>query len=136
LIDVPDTCQVVFVGVDDTGPVPATPKVSGASDQFIVPYGYPGVKILHCSVEILFCGCSDDVIMVGHNYYMMDEKVIFFMGFLQCLKNDADDLSLVEPEGPVVGSTDQVVGVDILYDSQWTSHADSYAKSLPTFIMK
>ena len=45
------------------------------------------------------------------------------MGFLQCLEEDTYDLSLVEPEGPVVGSADQVVGVDVLNDSQWTSHA-------------
>ncbi len=62
---------------------------------------------------------------------MVDEKAIFFMGFLQCLKNYSDDLSLIESEGSVVGSTDQVVGVNILNDSQWTSHADGYAKSLP-----
>ena len=62
---------------------------------------------------------------------MVDEKVIFFMGFLQCLEEDTYDLSLVESEGPVVGSADQVVGVDVLNDSQWTSHADRYAKSLP-----
>jgi len=62
---------------------------------------------------------------------VVDEKVIFFMGFLQCLEENADDLSLVESEGPVVGSTDQVVGVDVLNDSQWTSHEDKYAKSLP-----
>ena len=40
---------------------------------------------------------------------MMNEKVIFFMGFLDCLKDDAGDLPLVEPEGSIVGSADQVV---------------------------
>ena len=48
---------------------------------------------------------------------MVNEKAIFFMGFLQCLEEDSCDLFLVEPEGPVIGSTDQVVGVDILNDS-------------------
>jgi hypothetical protein len=63
---------------------------------------------------------------------MMDEKAIFFMGFLQCLEEDASDLFLIEPEGPVVGSTDQVIGVDVLNDSQWTSHAMTDASTLPT----
>jgi len=40
---------------------------------------------------------------------MMNEKVIFFMGFFDCLKDDTGDLPLVEPERPVVGSADQVV---------------------------
>ena len=41
---------------------------------------------------------------------MMNEKVIFFMGFLDCLKDDACDLPLVKPERPVVGPADQVIG--------------------------
>jgi hypothetical protein len=48
---------------------------------------------------------------------VVDEKVIFFMSFLQRLEEDAYDLSLVESEGPVVGSTDQMIGVDVLYDA-------------------
>ena len=44
----------------------------------------------------------------------MDEKVIFFNGFGQCLKEDTCNLSLVEPESPVIGSADQVVGEDVL----------------------
>ena len=63
----------------------------------------------------------------------MDEKVIFFMGFLQCLENDSSDLPLIESEGSVVGSAYQVVGVDVLNDSQWTSHAVIHAKSLPKY---
>ena len=63
---------------------------------------------------------------------MVDEKVIFFMGFLQCLEDDSSDLSLVKPEGSIVGSADQMVGVDVLYDPQWTSHGVINAKSLPT----
>ncbi len=65
---------------------------------------------------------------------MVDEKVIFFMGFLQCLEDNSSDLSLVEPEGSVIGSTYQMVGVDVLYDPQWTSHGVINAKSLPTSI--
>ncbi len=64
---------------------------------------------------------------------MVDEKVIFFMCFLQCLENDSSDLSLAEPECSIIGSTDQVVGVDVLYDSQWTSHEVILAKTLPIF---
>ncbi len=40
----------------------------------------------------------------------MDEKVIFFMGFLECLKDDTCDLPLIETESPVVCSADQMVG--------------------------
>ena len=50
------------------------------------------------------------MVMVGHEDDVMDEKVIFFMGFLERVKEDTRDLTLVEPEGPVVGPTDQVVG--------------------------
>ena len=62
----------------------------------------------------------------------MDEKVIFFMGFLQCLEDDSSDLSLVETEGPIVGPAYQVVGENVLYDPQWTSHGVILAKTLPT----
>ena len=65
----------------------------------------------------------------------MDEKAIFFMGFLQCLKEDSSYLFLVEPEGPVVGPADQMIGVDVLNDSQWTSHAMTDASTLPTLIV-
>jgi len=65
---------------------------------------------------------------------VVDEKVIFFMSFLQCLKEDTSDLSLAEPEGSVVGPAYQVVGVDVLYDPQWTSHGVINAKTLPTSI--
>jgi len=58
----------------------------------------------------------------------MDEKVIFFNSFGQCLKEDTCNLSLVEPEGPVIGSADQVVREDVLYDP---SHALRYARPLP-----
>ncbi len=49
------------------------------------------------------------MVMVCHEYHVMNEKVIFFMGFLECLKYDARDLPLVKPERSVVGPTDQVV---------------------------
>ena len=65
---------------------------------------------------------------------MVDEKVIFFMGFLQCLEDDASDLSLVEPERSVVSPAYQMVGVDVLYDPKWTSHEMINAKTLPTSI--
>ena len=47
-------------------------------------------------MEVFFGGGGDDMIMVGHEDDMMNEKVIFFMGFLDCLKDDAGDLPLVE----------------------------------------
>ena len=65
---------------------------------------------------------------------MVDEKVIFFMGFLECMEDDTCDLSLVESECSIVGPADQVVGVDVLNDSQWTSHGMGYAKLLPKHI--
>ena len=62
---------------------------------------------------------------------MVDEKSIFFMGFLERLKKDAYNFASMEPEGPVVGPADQVVGIDVLDNTQWTSHALVLAKSLP-----
>ena len=50
------------------------------------------------------------MIMVRHEDDVMDKKIIFFMGFLQCLEHDARDMPLVEPECSVVSPTDQVVG--------------------------
>jgi len=44
------------------------------------------------------------------------------MGFIQCLEENPCDLALAEPEGPVIGPTDQMIGVEILNDSHWTSH--------------
>jgi hypothetical protein len=41
---------------------------------------------------------------------VVNEKIIFFMGFLQCLKEDAYDLALVETEGSIIGPAGQVVG--------------------------
>jgi hypothetical protein len=61
----------------------------------------------------------------------MEENAIFFMSFLQCLEKNADDLSLMEPERSVISSTYQVVGVDVLYDAQWSSHGVWSARMLP-----
>jgi hypothetical protein len=61
-------------------------------------------------MEVFLCCCGDDVVMIGHEDDVMDEKVIFFHGLLECFKDDSCDLSLMEPEGPVVGPADQVVG--------------------------
>ena len=83
-------------------------------------------------MEVLFGSRCDNVVVVGHDHDVVDEKAIFFMGFLQSLENDTDNLPLVEPEGSVIGPAYQVVGVDVLYDPQWTSHGVINAKSLPT----
>ena len=109
-VDVPDTGQVVFIGVDDARSVAVTPQVSGASDVFVIPDSNSGVEILHGAMEIFLCGRGDDVVMVGHKHYVVDEKVIFFMGFLKYLEKDAGGLALMESEGSVVSPTDQVVG--------------------------
>lgn len=77
--------------------------------MLVEPDGDPGVEVLHGSVEILFRRGGDDVVMVGHEDDVMDEKVIFFMGFPECVKEDAGDLPLVEPEGLVVCTADQMV---------------------------
>jgi len=76
----------------------------------IVPNRDPGVKVLHGTVKIFFGSGCDDMVMVRHEDDVVDEKVIFFMGFLQCLEKDVRYLALVEPERSVVGSADQVVG--------------------------
>ena len=65
---------------------------------------------------------------------MVYEEVVFFNSFLKSLEYDAGDLTLVESECSVIGTTYQVVGEDVLNDSQWTSHGKGYARSLPTSI--
>ncbi len=61
----------------------------------------------------------------------MDKNLIFFSTLCECFKDDARNLPLIESEGAIIGPADQVVGVDVLDDPQWTSHALGYAKSLP-----
>ena len=130
-VDIPDTGEIVFIGIDDTGSVPVPPQVSGPPDMFVVSDSDPGVEVLHGPVDI-FLGCGgDDVVVVGHEDDVMDEKSIFFMGFLEGGKDDADDRALMEPERPVVGPADQVVGQDVLDDPSWTSHVLLVARSLP-----
>ena len=43
------------------------------------------------------------MVVIGHEDDVVDEKVIFFMGFLKGFKEDACDVALVEPERSVVG---------------------------------
>jgi len=50
------------------------------------------------------------------------------MGFLDCRKEDADGLSLVESESSVVCSTDQMVRQCCLNDSERTSHVLALCK--------
>ena len=109
--------------------------MSGSSDVFVVANSYPGVEVLHCTMEVFFSGRCDDVVMVCHEHYVMNEKVIFFMGFLQCLEEYADNLSLIEPEGSVVCSAYQMVWEYVLYDSKWPSHGVTGAKMLPISII-
>ncbi len=61
----------------------------------------------------------------------MYKNLIFFSAFRECFEDDARDLSLVEPEGPVVGPAYQVVGVFCLYDSRWTGHSKELAHAVP-----
>jgi hypothetical protein len=60
--------------------------------------------------------------MIGHEHNVVNKKVIFFMGFLEGTKDNTSELPLIEPEGSVVSPTDQMVGVYVLDDPQWTSH--------------
>jgi len=115
-VDIPDTGEVVLIGVDDTGPVPVAPEVSGSPDMFVVPDGGAGVEVLHGPVEVFLGGGGDDMVVVGHEDDVMDEKAIFLHGFGKGMKEDADNLPLVEAEGPVVGPADQMVGVGCLND--------------------
>jgi len=74
-------------------------------------------------MEVFFRSGSDDMVVVGHDDEVVDGKGIFFDGFRKCLEHDPGNLSLVEPEGPVVGPTAQVVGQLALDDAQRASHA-------------
>ena len=65
-------------------------------------------------MEVFFSSGCDDVVVICHQDNVVDQKVIFLMGFLQSFKEYAYDFALMEPEGPVVGSTDQVVRIDVL----------------------
>ncbi len=84
--------------------------MSGSSDEFVVPDSDSGVEVLHCSGEILPSRSGNNVIVVGHKDDVVDEKVIFFMGFLECTKDNTSELPLIEPEGSVVSPADQMVG--------------------------
>jgi len=69
--------------------------------------------------------------MVSHEKCVMDENLIFFSALCDCLKGDACSLSLVETEGSVIGSAEQVVGVRGLYDTEWASHGVNKAQRVP-----
>ena len=62
-------------------------------------------------MQVLLSGCCNDVIVVGHEDDMMNKNVIFFVGFIECAKDNTSDLPLVEAERSVVGPANQVVGV-------------------------
>jgi hypothetical protein len=64
---------------------------------------------LHGTVQILFSCGGNDVVMIGHKDDVMDEKVIFFMGFPECTEENARNAPLVKPEGSVVCPAHQVV---------------------------
>jgi len=66
LVDISNTCEIVFIGIDDAGPVSITPEVPGSSDMFIVPDCDPGVEVLHGAMQVFFGSCCDDVIVVPH----------------------------------------------------------------------
>ena len=84
--------------------------MSGASGGLVKPDSDPGVEILHGPVQVLLCCCSNDVIMIGHQDDVVDQKVIFFIGFLECTEENAGDAPLVKPEGSVVSPAHQVIG--------------------------
>ena len=61
-------------------------------------------------MQVFFSCSGNDVIVVGHEHNVMNEKIIFFMSFLECPEENTSDLPLVETEDSVVGPTDQMVG--------------------------
>jgi hypothetical protein len=61
----------------------------------------------------------------------MDEKSIFFNGFPEGLEEYSGHLPLIKTESPIISATDKVVGVDVLYNSKWTSHVLDSARTLP-----
>lgn len=71
--------------------------------MLIKPDSDPEVEKLHGPVEVLLRSGGDDMVMVGHEDDMVDEKVMFFLGFRKCIKDDACDVALIEPECPFVG---------------------------------
>ena len=80
------------------------------ADCPVIPDSDPGIEILHGPVEVFLGGGGDDMVVVGHEDDVVDQKLIFFSGFGQGIKNDAGNLPLVKPEGPVIGPADQVIG--------------------------
>ena len=82
-------------------------------------------------MDVLLGGSSDNVVMVGHEYYVMDENIIFFSTFGECFKDYTCDLPLFETESSVIGSTDQVIGKFSLYDTRFSCHAREGAGIMP-----
>jgi hypothetical protein len=82
-------------------------------------------------MEVLLCGGGDDVVMVGHQDEVVDFKSIFFSNLRQDFGEDADGFLPVEPEGPIVGSADQMVGIFSLDDTEWASHDVNKAHRVP-----
>ncbi len=82
-------------------------------------------------MDVFFSGCSNDMVMVGHKDHVMDENLIFFSTFRKCFKDNAGDLFLIEPEGSVIGSTDQMIWVFGLYDPWFPCHASEEAGIMP-----
>ena len=62
---------------------------------------------------------------------MVDKQVVFFVCFIKGLEEDANDFTSVKFKRAVVCPADQVVGVYVLNDAQWTSHIFQYARLLP-----
>jgi hypothetical protein len=67
----------------------------------------------------------------GHEDDVMDENLIFFNTFRDCLKSDSRGFLLIEPKGLVVGSANQVVRVRGLYNTEWASHVMDRAQGVP-----
>jgi hypothetical protein len=82
-------------------------------------------------MDIFLSGGGDDVIVVRHEDDVMDENLIFFNTFRDCLKSDSRGFLLIEPKGLVVGSANQVVRVRGLYNTEWASHVMDRAQGVP-----
>ena len=62
-------------------------------------------------MEIFLSGGCDDVVVVVHEDDVMNEKVIFFSTLHDCTEEQFGELLLVEPEGSVVCTADQMVWI-------------------------
>ena len=82
-------------------------------------------------MEVLVRGSCDDVVVVGHENDVVDEKFIFINGFGQDREENLRKFLFHEAEGLVVGAADQVIGIFGLEDTGFACHDLELAGSVP-----